>query len=111
MDNFETIETFDEINDTIYDSENFPIKNRGRSAARRKKTYFKGRNRFSRVLQKGFNPYRCKYSILEGMMRKTNVIVWETPNDGHRHLSFNKSNECRLASANDKIIEFAMEGV
>ena len=70
MKNFETIETFD---DSIYDSETFPDKDRS-NAARRKKTYFKSKRRFDKIYLKGFTPYHNAEQIIRGMLRKTNVI-------------------------------------
>lgn len=75
MENFETIETFDEIDTDInYDSENFPTKDRGRSAARRKKTYFKGKKRFARFANDwGLGFIVGNRRALQGFMRKTNA--------------------------------------
>ena len=110
MENIESIETFDKIiDDSIFDSENFPVKDRKRASTRRKKSYFKGKWRFDRLYQKGFTPFYKYEPTLRGMMRKTNIIRWYSPNDGTRQKGFNHSDIRRLITANDKLAEYVME--
>lgn len=102
-------EMFPESNNT-YDSENFPTKNRSRSAARRKKTYFKGKKRFDRLSNaKGFTAYK-KEPVMQGMLRKTNAFVVINDNET-THFGTDRNTVRRRLSVNDKIMEYAMEGV
>lgn len=111
MENFETIETFDEIiDDSIYDSENFPIKDRAHTSSHRKKTYFKGKKRFNMIHLKGFIPLPEQESVLRGMTRKTSVIRSDIVGRGS-YFETSRSNIRRQETASSKMTEFAMEGV
>lgn len=102
-------EMFPETNNA-YDSENFPTKDRSRSSARRKKTYFKGKKRFDRLSNtKGFTAYK-KEPVMQGMLRKTNAFVVVNENET-THFGTDRNTIRRRLSANDKMAEFAMEGV
>lgn len=110
MENINTIETFDEtIDESVFDQEAFPIKNRSH-ASRRKKTYFKGKRRFETVYKKGFTPFPEKESIIRGMLRKTNVIKVFHEHDATR-FGTNPGTVRRRSIADDKMAEYAMEGV
>lgn len=113
MENIETIETFDEIiDDSIYDSENFPIKDRKHASARRKKSYIKGKWRVERLYAKtkDWTKYpKRNESVLHGMMQKTNVIRVYSANGNCRQRGFNHSDIRRLITANDKLAEYIME--
>lgn len=110
MENFETIETFDEIiDDSIYDSENFPVKDRKQASARRKKTYFKGKKRFDMIRLKGFTPLPEQESVLRGMTRKTSIIRSDIQRGSY--FEGTRSNIRRQETSNDKLLEFVMEGV
>lgn len=100
---------------TIYDSENFPVKDRNRASSRRKKTYFKGKKRAETLYAKTKNwtkyPKRNE-AVLRGVLRDTtSVIKVYTENGGTRQKGFNRSAARRQLTANDKMAEFAMEGV
>ena len=122
MENFERIETIDEIvnkfgesvfgeTDTTEEPESFPTKNRTKASVRRKKTYFKGKKRYDRVCRKGFVPYRNKESVIRGMFRKTNVVRVYCSSDNTRQKGFNRSNIRRLSSAFDRMSEYYEEAV
>lgn len=88
--------------------EEFPIKDRSSRPGRRKKTYFKGKQRYDRARQKGFTPYPEKESVLRGMMRKTCVInanVWK----GDSRFDTDRGTVRRQRGANDKLNDYAME--
>lgn len=110
MTNFEEMvadEMFPETNNA-YDSENFPTKDRSRSSARRKKTYYKGKKRFERLSNtKGFTTYK-KEPVMQGMLRKTNAFVVVNENDT-THFRTDRNTVRRQLIANDKMMEFAME--
>lgn len=108
MENIETIETFGEIiDDSIFDSENFPVKDRKQASARRKKTYFKGKKRFDMIRLKGFTPLPEAESVLRGMTRKTSIIRSDIQRGSYFETS--RSNIRRRLIANDKLAEYAME--
>lgn len=86
-DAIETTEMFDE---NVIDAEEYLAKDRSR-AYKRKKTFMKGKNRFNRVCQKGFTPYRNKESVIRGMLRKTNIVRVYCSSDGTRQKGFNHS--------------------
>lgn len=101
-------EMFPENNNNTYDSENFPTKDRSRSAARRKKSYFKGKKRFDRLSNtKGFTAYK-KEPVMQGILRKTNAFVVVNENE-ITHFGTDRNTIRRQLSAKDKMIEFAME--
>lgn len=100
-------EMFPETNNA-YDSENFPTKDRGRPAARRKKTYFKGKKRFDMIHQKGFTPLPEQESVLRGMTRKISVIRNDIVGRGS-YFETSRANIRRQETSNDKLAEFAME--
>lgn len=68
-------EMFPEVsNESAYDSEIFLVKDRKHASARRKKTYFKGKKRFTRFANDwGLDFIVGNQSALQGFMRKTNV--------------------------------------
>ena len=69
MENFENSETVEEIED-------FPEKNRSKTSIRRKKTYFKGKNRLDRICKT--RQYATPDSFdhkVKGMLKKTNVVT------------------------------------
>ena len=122
MENFERIETIDEIinefgetvsgeADIVEEPESFPTKNRTKASVRRKKTYFKGKNRYDRICRKGFVPYRNKESVIRGMFRKTNVVRVYCSSGDTRQKGFNHSNIRRPCSAFDKMTEYYEEAV
>lgn len=69
MENFENSETVEEIED-------FPEKNRSKASIRRKKTYFKGKNRFDRICKtrQYATPDIFDHTV-KGMLKKTNVVT------------------------------------
>ena len=69
MENFENIEA-------VKDLENFPVKDRSKAAIRRKKTYFKGRNRLDRICEtrQYATPDSFDHTV-KGMLKKTNVVT------------------------------------
>ena len=69
MENFENIETVEEIED-------FPEKNRSKTSIRRKKTYSKGQNRLDRICptRQYATPDRFDHTV-KGMLKKTNVVT------------------------------------
>ena len=102
------IETIEIIDDSIFDSENFPVKNRSH-AARRKKTYAKGKHRFETLRSFGFDPIPEWKPVICGILRNTNLVVpVHDPIGTPRATSI--SNVRRLASANDKLSGYFMEG-
>lgn len=104
----ENIETIEAIDDSIFDSENFPVKDRSH-AARRKKAYFKGKHRFDTLRSLNFDPAPEWKPIICGMLRKTNLVVHDhDPIGTPRATSISDSR--RLASANDKLSGYFMEG-
>ena len=104
----ENIETIEFIDDSIFDSENFPVKDRSKAAARRKKTYFKGKRRFDKVYPNGFWPNPKAEPIIRGMLRKTYVIKPFHEKDTTR-FGTNRGTIRRQEIANDKLAEYAME--
>lgn len=111
MTNFEEMvadEMFPETNNA-YDSENFPTKDRSRSSARRKKTYFKGKKRFNMIHLKGFTPLPEQESVLRGMTRKTSIIRSDIVGRGS-YFETSRSNIRRQETSDAKLTEFAMEG-
>ena len=72
MENFENIETAE----TIEDLESFPEKNRSKTSIRRKKTYFKGKNRLDRICKtrQYATPDSFDHTV-KGMLKKTNVVT------------------------------------
>lgn len=119
MENFEMTNFEEMVADEIfpepeitsaYDSENFPVKDRSRSSARRKKAHFKGKKRFDRLSNtKGFSPYKIE-PVMQGMLRKTNAFVVINENET-THFGTDRNTIRRRLSANDKIMEYVMEGV
>lgn len=79
MTNFEEMvadEMFPETNETngIFDSENFPTKDRKHASARRKKDYLVGKRRFTRFSDEwGLSWIVNNQPALQGIMRKTNI--------------------------------------
>ena len=69
MENFKNIETVEEIED-------FPEKNRSKTSIRRKKTYFKGKNRLDRICKtrQYATPDSFDHTV-KGMLKKTNVVT------------------------------------
>lgn len=106
-------EMFPESN-SAYDSENFPTKDRSKTAARRKRDHAKGKKRAETLYAKTKN--WTKYpkrngAILRGILRDTtSVIDVYTENGETRQKGFNRSAIRRQLSADDKLHEFAMEG-
>lgn len=98
--------------------EEFPIKDRSSRPGRRKKTYFKGKQRYELCkhnLDHGRMVLPKSESVTKGMLRKTNVMkrslktaFW---NEGYlkgtnrRNHNTNK----RLTDSNDKMNDYAME--
>lgn len=101
----ENIETIEFIDDSIYDSENFPVKDRKQASARRKKTYFKGKKRFNMIRLKGFTPLPEAESVLRGMTRKTSIIRSDIQRGSYFETS--RSNIRRRLITNDKLAEYA----
>ncbi len=100
-------EMFPEVNNP-YDSENFPTKDRSRSATRRKKDHAKGKKRVETLYAKTKNwtvyPKRNE-AVLRGVLRNTSTnSVINLPKE-----NFNRSTIRRQLSAKDKMMEFAME--
>lgn len=108
----ENIKTIENIDDSIYESENFPVKDRKRASARRKKAFLKSKRRFDLVkndIFQGCQVLPKSEQITKGMLRKTNIMkldkrrsLWGESRYDH------KTNE-RLATADDKLTEFVME--
>lgn len=112
MENFETIETFDEINnDAIYDSENFPVKDRKHASSRRKKTYFRGKKRFDRLCNFGLEPLFRNHQVIRGMLRKTNIVCPTLERNSDIYHFNNRGTVRRLDTVNDKLAEFGSEDV
>lgn len=108
MTNFEEMvadEMFPETNNA-YDSEIFPIKDRSRSATRRKRDYAKGKKRVETLYAKTKNwtkyPKRNE-SVLRGVLRDTTSVI-NQPKE-----NFNRSAIRRQLSVKDKMMEFARE--
>lgn len=109
MTNFEEMvadEMFPETDNT-YDSENFPIKDRSRSATRRKRDCAKGKKRVETLYAKTKNwtkyPKRNE-SVLRGVLRSTTSVINQPKKN------FNRSAIRRQLSVRDKIVDYAMEG-
>ena len=113
MENYMTIDeaidqygesVFGEVSDTFEDFDGFPTKNQ-RSAARRKKAYFKSKHRFDVLHSRGLDPLPKWKPMICGFLRKTNVLIhdYSTP------YATTMSNVRRLASANDKLSSYFME--
>lgn len=120
MENYTTIDeainlygesVFGDETDICEVTESFPVKDRKTKSARRKKSYFKGKNRYKRVCQKGFTPYPNKESVIRGMMRKTNVIRVYCSSDNTRQKGFNHSIIRSLNSTYDKMRDYYEEAV
>ena len=72
MENFENSENVE----IIEDLENFPVKVRSKAAIRRKKTYFKGKNRLDRICKTRQYATSDRFdSTVKGMLKKTNVVT------------------------------------
>ena len=88
--------------------DDFPVKNHS-SAARRRKTYLKGKHRYELLRQKDKLPPSKKDSVLRGMARKTCIFhvpkSWKIKHD----LRINRSTVRRQWGADDKMNEYAME--
>lgn len=120
MENINTFENFDDsyvylkvpddhilIDIDVCDEIDFPVKDHS-SAARRKKTFVKGKKRYDLARHKGFTPYPENESVLRGMMRKTCVInadIWKSAS----HFKSNQGTVRRRESVNDKLNEYVME--
>lgn len=106
-------EMFPEVNNP-YDSETFPVKDRSRSATRRKRDRAKGNKRVETLYAK--TKHWTKYpkrneSVLRGVLRDTtSVIKVYTENGETRQKGFNRSAIRRQLSAKDKMMDYAMEG-
>lgn len=109
MTNFEEMvadEMFPETNNA-YDSENFPTKNRGRTAARRKKTYFKGKKRFTRFADEwGLGPMINNKPVMQGIMRKTNIKNPFKDGDWYAHLGGKRANARRRDMINATMVDY-----
>ena len=106
MENIKIFENFNDVDETYVD-DSFPVKNLD-LAARRKKTFFKGKKRYNLARHKGFTPHPKDESVLRGMMRKTcavNSNVWKNSST----FETNRGTVRRQWSANDKMNEYAME--
>lgn len=101
----ETVENF------MFDSENFPVKDRKQASARRKKTYFKGKKRFDRLCDFGYEPLIGKTKVIRGMLKETNVIRPTFERNSEVYRFKNRSTVRRLNVANSKLAEYVMEGV
>lgn len=121
MENFEKIETIDEIVDTFGASvfgeteakecyESFPEKDRSKAAIRRKKTYFKSQNRLNRIRKvRGYNPFDENENVIKGMLKKTNVV---TPHfDPDPYTSINLKAVCRDLDVKEMIKDYYEEAV
>lgn len=96
-------------NDTVYNSENFPTKDRKHASDRRKKSYFKGKKRFDRLSNtKGFSVHK-KEPVMRGMLRKTNAFEIVNEND-ITHFGTDRNTLRRQQSVNEKLLEYTMEG-
>lgn len=107
MKNIETIETFENtVDDSIFDSENFPIKDRSSNPARRKKAYFKSKKRFDALADHGITFKPEWTQMLHGFARKNSILM----KDNATTASFktNRGTVRRLLSADDKIAEYTM---
>lgn len=72
MENFENSENVE----IVEDLENFPVKDRSKAAIRRKKTYFKGKNRLDRICKTRQYATSDRFdSTVKGMLKKTNVVT------------------------------------
>lgn len=112
MTNFEEMvadEMFPETND-IYESENFPTKDRSKSATRRKKTYFKGKKRFDRLCDFALEPLFRNPRLIGGMLRKTNIIRPTLERNSGVYRFNDRCTVRRLDAANNKLTEFGFEG-
>lgn len=104
-------EMFPEVsNDSDYDSEIFLVKDRKHASTRRKKTYYKGKKRFTRFANDwGLDFIVGNQSALQGFMRKTNV---KNPfKDGccDTRLKTKRVNVRRQEIASSKMSEYVME--
>lgn len=113
MENYMTIDeaivrygesVFGEVSNTFEDFDEFPTKNQ-RTAARRKKAFFKSKHRFNILHSRGLDPLPEWKPMIRGFLRKTNVLVhhYSTP------YATSMSNIRRLDSANDKLSGYFME--
>lgn len=85
MENYMTIDeaislygesVFGDDTDICEVTESFPVKDRETKSARRKKTYFKGKNRYKRICNtRGYELEGGNVSVIKGMLKKTNVII------------------------------------
>ena len=109
--NVEAIEAFEnyDIDETAFDSVNFPIKDRSK-AARRKKTYFKGKNRYKWICDtRGYDLEGGNVHVIKGMLKKTNII---TPQfDPDPLLSINLKNIRRGMDEKEMIQDYYEEAV
>lgn len=99
-------EMFPETNNA-YDSENFPTKDRSRSAARRKKDHAKGKKRVETLYAKtkDWTKYpKRNEAVLRGVLRDTTSVI-KQPKE-----NFNRSAIRRQLSVKDKITEYGFEG-
>ena len=72
MENFENSENVE----IVEDLENFPVKDRSKASIRRKKTYFKGKNRLDRIYKtRQYATSDSFDSTVKGMLKKTNVVT------------------------------------
>lgn len=107
MENVEVISAVVSCDDVL-DLENFPEKNRER-ASRRKKTFVKSKNRFSKIYKGGFTPFPSAEPVIRGMLRKTNVIKVYNEKDRTKFKT-NIGNIRRRIKANDELFSYFAEG-
>lgn len=97
-------------NDSIFDSENFPVKDRKHTSARRKKSYFKAKKRFDRLCDFSFGPLFRNPKVIHGMLRETNIFRPTLDRNSEVYRFKDRSTIRRLNEANDKMAEYVMEG-
>lgn len=100
-------EMFPEVsNESAYDSENFLVKDRKHTSARRKKTYFKGKKRFDRLCDFAWEPL-----FVGGKLRKTNIVRPTLHRNSEIYHFNDRSTIRRLNAASDKMTEFGLENM
>lgn len=112
MKNIETVKVTEAFDDTVFDHEDFPIKDRSK-AVRRKKTYFKGKNRLSRICKaRQYSKDDSVYAFdvrARGMLKKTNVIAPHF--DPDPLLSINLKAICRDLDTKEMISDYYEEAI
>lgn len=97
-------EMFPESN-SICEFEDFPVKDRKRTSARRRTAYFKSKRRCNRL----YDFWNDPSLVIQGAMRKTNIFRPTLFRNSEIYHFKNRSTVRKLDSANETLAEFAME--